>query len=65
SHQPFESRARAYEENRDIVSSTVIIEKEAERRKVADTDIGQKLKEEIRYLELLLKAYRKGVIKES
>lgn len=65
SHQPFESRAAAIEKNQDIASSNEVVEKEPTRRKVADTDIGIKLKEEIYYLELLLEAYKKGIIKES
>ena len=32
---------------------------------VADTDIGAELKEQIRYLELLLEAYRNGTLIEK
>lgn len=63
-HEPFESRKKAIEVDKDIVSSTTVIEKVVERKKVSDTDTGTKIKEEIAYLELLLKAYRKGIIKE-
>ena len=64
SHEPFESRKKAIEEDKDIVSSTTIIEKVGERKKVADTDTGYKIREEIAYLELLLKAFRRGILKE-
>ncbi|MEJ6950305.1 fructose-bisphosphatase class III [Halanaerobiaceae bacterium ANBcell28] len=64
SHDPCESRKKAIEEERDIVSSRAIVETVSSRTKVADTDIGEKLKEEITYLELLLSAFKRGIIKE-
>lgn len=64
SHEPFESRKKAIEQDKDIVSSTAVIEKAVERIKVSDTDTGTKIKDEIAHLELLLKAFKKGLIKE-
>lgn len=65
SHEPFESTQKAIEEEKDILSTRVILEKEVERKRVGDTDVGEDLKLQIKDLELLLDAYRKGVIKEQ
>lgn len=63
-HEPFESRQKAIEEERDIVSQRHILEQRHDRIRVADTDIGQELKQQIHELKMLLVAYRKGLIKE-
>lgn len=65
SHEPFESTQKAIEEEKDILSTTVVLEHEAERKRVGDTDIGEELKLQINDLEMLLAAYRKGLIKEQ
>jgi fructose-1,6-bisphosphatase-3 len=65
SHEPFESTQKAIEEGKDIFSTTIILETEVERKRVGDTDIGEELKLQIEDLELLLDAYRKGIIKEQ
>ena len=65
SHEPFESTQKAIEEEKDILSTTVVLEQEVERKRVGDTDIGADLKLQIRDLEMLLEAYRKGLIKEQ
>ena len=65
SHEPFESTQKAIEEEKDILSATVILEQEVERKRVGDTDVGEELKLQIKYLEKLLDAYRKGIIKEQ
>lgn len=65
SHEPFESTQKAIEEEKDILSTTVVLEQEVERKRVGDTDIGIELKQQIRALEMLLEAYRKGLIKEQ
>lgn len=65
SHEPFESTQKAIEEEKDILSTRVILETEVERMRVGDTDIGKELKSQIKDLELLLNAYRKGIIKEQ
>lgn len=64
SHDPFESAQVAIEEEKDIHSTTMVLEKEVERKRVKDTDDGENIKKQIKDLELLLDAYRIGVIKE-
>lgn len=65
SHEPFESTQKAIEEEKDILSTTVVLEQEVERKRVGDTDVGEELRLQIKDLELLLEAYRKGIIKEQ
>lgn len=65
SHEPFESIEKAICEEKDILSSTIILEHVVTRKRVGDTDIGEELKERIKDLEKLLWAYRKGIIKEQ
>lgn len=65
SHEPFESTQKAIEEETDILSTTVVLEQVVERKRVGDTDIGEELKSQIKDLEALLAAYRKGLIKEQ
>ncbi|MDF2676807.1 MAG: fructose,6-bisphosphatase [Bacillota bacterium] len=64
SHDPFESTQKAIEEEKDIHSTTIVLEKEVERKRVRDTDNGEELESQILELEKLLEAYRKGFIKE-
>lgn len=64
-NEPFESKNKAIEDGLDIISQTILKENIATRKRVADTDIGQKLKEEIEDLKKLLIAYREGVLKEK
>ncbi|GAA0784131.1 fructose-1,6-bisphosphatase [Hathewaya limosa] len=65
SHEPFESIQKAIEEEKDILSSTIVLEATLERKRVADTDIGTELKQQINDLLMLLCAYKKGLIKEK
>ena len=65
SHEPFESTQKAIKEEKDILSSTVVLEQTVVRKRVGDTDIGCGLKLQIKDLEMLLAAYRKGLIKEQ
>lgn len=65
SHESFESTQKAIEEEKDILSTTMVLEREVERKMVGDTDIGEELRERIRDLEMLLESYRKGIIKEQ
>lgn len=64
-HEPFESRQKAINEDKDIISELRILQKKAERIRVGDTDTGRKLSNEIEALEKLLIAYREGLIKEQ
>lgn len=60
SHGPFPGIAQAVEQNTDILSIANIFEVSAQRKIVADTDIGRQLKSQISTLKLLLAAYRSG-----
>lgn len=64
SHEPFNCAEEAIVNESDILSTTVIVEHKAERKRVRDTDNGIKIQEEIDDLKLLLMAYKKGLIKE-
>lgn len=63
-HNQFTSIEEAIQNDSDIVSSRKIVETNATRKRVADTDIGKVLKNQIKDLKMLLASYRKGFIKE-
>lgn len=63
-HEPFTSTIDAIQKCSDIKSSTQIVEMSSHRMRVADTDIGRELKNQISDLQRLLYAYRHGYIKE-
>ncbi|WKY48290.1 fructose-1,6-bisphosphatase [Eubacteriaceae bacterium ES3] len=65
SHAPFESVEKAIADGLDIQSSIVVVEKALDRKRVRDTDTGKDLKLQIEDLEMLITAYRKGLIKEK
>ncbi len=63
SHSPFEGKAAAVRENRDILAADdVIFEMMAHRMLVRDTDYGRRIIERMDDLKALLKAYREGVV---
>ena len=62
SHQPFSGMEAALEENMDIDSESQQVVTFPKRVMVADTDSGERLKEQIADLEDLLTAYREGWI---
>jgi fructose-1,6-bisphosphatase-3 len=64
-HKPFSSRKEAIKENIDISTTQQILERNNIRKRVGDTDVGVELKEQIKDLEILLEAYREGIIKEQ
>ena len=64
SHQPFFGMEAALKENLDIDSDSQQVVTFQKRVMVADTDTGEKLKEQIADLEDLLTAYREGWIAE-
>ncbi len=64
-HEPFESQVKAIEEGQDIISNIVLNEFKAKRLKVRDTDKGRELATQVRDLDRLLAAYRRGIIKEK
>jgi len=63
-HEPFESLAVAIRNESDIYSDTVLVQKVLQRKRVADTDVGKELQEQVCDLKKLLKAYRTGKIPE-
>lgn len=63
-HEPFTSAADAVKRGTDIVSTIQIVEYNASRVCVRDTDIGRQLRQQIDELKLLLCAFRNGLIKE-
>lgn len=64
-HHPFESAQQAVEEELDIDSDTKVLETIKVRKRVRDTDEGKKIEQQIQEVQLLLKAYRSGLIKEK
>ncbi len=62
SHQPFTSIGEALDENKDIHSHSEIFETAPRRMMVSDCDNGKVIQEKIKDLELLLAAYRQGVL---
>jgi fructose-1,6-bisphosphatase-3 len=63
-HKPFISKEIAIKEGNDTVSSKRII-KFMDKKKISDTDIGNKLQKKINNLMKLLEAYNKGILKEK
>lgn len=53
-HEPFTTRTKAIEEMKDVVSTKRVIEQSVKRKLVAETDIGQKIKQQMDELILEL-----------
>ncbi|PTW02779.1 fructose-1,6-bisphosphatase-3 [Halanaerobium saccharolyticum] len=65
SHEPFISKKNAlHKDSRDTISATEVLKFERPQ-KIADTDIGKKLNEDVEHLMQLLTAYQDGIIKEK
>jgi fructose-1,6-bisphosphatase III len=64
SHKAFRSTQSAIEEDEDIHTSQMILEKSSKRIMVKETDNGKTILNHINELKELLKAYREGDIKE-
>ena len=64
-HEAFESSEAAILKETDIISAYISVEKYLIRKTVEDTDIGTEIKQSIKQLEDLLKAYRDGLIVEK
>ncbi len=62
-HEPFESTQKAIIEEKDILPNTITFETFNTRKYIKDTDEGKKIKQQIEDLEMLVQAYRKGLIK--
>lgn len=65
SHEPFDGRENALRENRDIASTTQIIERMESRMEIGQSDIGAELRRQVNDLKALLKAYKMGAVKED
>ena len=63
-HRPFESCEKAVREHIDIKSEATEVEHYDQRRKVEETDIGERIKRSIHELEELLQSYMDGTILE-
>ena len=64
-NKPFESVEQAIEEEKDIMSEIIVKKTGVIRKRVGDTDVGKRLKEEIRDLEDLLNYYESGELKQN
>lgn len=64
-HEPFTSTKEAIEKGLDIKSTRQIVEMSTRRMRVADTDKGREIKQQIDDLKKLLYAYRHGIINEN
>ncbi|GAA0075745.1 fructose-1,6-bisphosphatase [Clostridium sp. CTA-5] len=64
SHEYFSSTEESIMQEKDILSTIMVIEQKLKRKTVGDTDIGMELKNQIKDLKALLTIYRKGLIKE-
>lgn len=65
SHHPFAGREDAIQNNHDIANDTLVFERMEERIKIAETDIGKTLQDQVDDLRLLLEAYRTGAVTED
>lgn len=63
-HEPFVSPETAIREEIDIVSKREAVEYMDKRMLVGDTDAGEKMRERITDIRLLIEAYRSGLIAE-
>ena len=64
-HEPFVSKQMAVEEELDILSTQVAKEDVSKRMYNKDTDDGRVLQKQIDDLQLLLEAYREGIISQG
>lgn len=63
-HKEFGSKQEAIENERDIISNRIFIERNAKRKRVSDTDAGKVIQAQVDDLKMLLATYREGLIKE-
>ncbi len=64
-HQPFVGREKAIRGNYGISSSTEVFERQEQRQRIRDTDIGRDIQVRIDDLRALLQAYRDGAVAED
>ena len=65
SHESFESVEQIVSTGKDLPSEAEVLEANYDRIRVRDTDLGQRIQQQIADLRALLAAYRAGLIKES
>lgn len=63
-NKPFESVEKAITQEKDIISELIVKKTGSVRKTVGDTDIGKRLRKEIKDLEELLKFYKTGKLKQ-
>lgn len=63
-NKPFESVEKAITQEKDIISELIVKKTGVFRKTVGDTDIGKRLRKEIKDLEELLKFYKSGKLKQ-
>lgn len=59
-HEPFTSVAKAVEQGSDIHSDRILVQQVLKRKRVADTDIGRELKENVADLQGFWKPIAQG-----
>lgn len=64
-HQPFTGVDTIIRDNVDMHSKNIPVEEYSQRLKISDTDEGRTISAKIADLEMLLHAYRRGVIKQN
>ncbi|OIP02651.1 MAG: fructose-1,6-bisphosphatase [Bacteroidetes bacterium CG2_30_33_31] len=64
SHQSFPSKKDAIETGQDMISSHQFLSEKKERKTVSQTDVGIKIKEQVKDLKNLVNAFKQGIIKE-
>ena len=64
-HKPFDESLTTIDNDEDIISDQIFLQNNKTRIKVGETDIGGKLRKDIRELNMLLSAYKKGFVKET
>ncbi len=60
-NKTFESIEKVIETEDDVPTEIIVSDKSVKRKKIADTDIGKDIKEQIHCLEELLDFYRKRI----
>ena len=64
-HAAFPGKAEAIKNNADIISGTVVFERAYDKIRVRETDVGERIREKITDLMLLVKEFECGSIKEK
>ncbi|MHB1316124.1 MAG: fructose-1,6-bisphosphatase [Christensenellales bacterium] len=64
-HEPFESVQNAITQEEDMQSTPTMLERILIRKRVGDTDMGKTIQSRIEYLQMLLCAYKSGLLRET